>query len=368
MIRAADPSPWRRFALSLVATAAGLAAALYAFIVILDPYGARAGPKRPPSPIMDLNQRFMYPQVVRSGRFDAAIFGTSTVRLLDPRKLDGRFGASFANLGLNAGTPWEQLQLAGLFLRHVPQPKALMFGLDQTWCEQDADRKTLTFRAFPPWLYDESRLNDYPELFNLTSLEIAGRLALHRLGLMPERIRADGYEIFVPDDALYDVTRARLHLYPHGVRTVPLGEDGQLSREEKRALRFPALDWLDAFLALVPSSTRVVLATMPIHIASQAPAGTSAAAIEAECKERMTALGRRSAAAVVDFRFPSVVTTEDSNYWDPLHYRIGIADRIVAALADAYVGRESPDGFYQVLAIPGGQRRNAAGIVTRSPH
>jgi hypothetical protein len=366
MIRIADPTAWRGFALSLAAAAAGLAASLYAFVVALDPYGIRAGPGAPPSPLMDLNQRFMYPQVVRSGRFDAAIFGTSTVRLLDPKKLGSAFGASFANLGLNAGTPWEQLQLAELFLRHVPRPKALIFGLDRNWCEEDADRKKLTFRAFPPWLYDDSRLDDYLEVFNLTSLEIAGRMALHRLGLMPERIRGDGYEVFVPDEAQYDLSRARLHLYRQGAPSAALGNDVRLSLEERTALRFPALDWLEDFLARVPASSAMTLATMPIHMASQPPAGTREAAVDAECKARVTALGRSHGAAVVDFRVPSTVTTEDSNYWDPLHYRVGIADRIVVALADAYGAREATDGFYRLLAPPARQRQPPSGTLIRS--
>jgi len=42
---------------------------------------------------------------VRSGRYDSAVVGTSTVRLLDPQRLGALFGARFANLGLNAGTP-----------------------------------------------------------------------------------------------------------------------------------------------------------------------------------------------------------------------------------------------------------------------
>ena len=366
MTPGADPLAWRRFAFSLLAGAAGLAMLLYAFIVALDPYGVRTGPEVPPSPLMDLNQRFMYPQIVRSGRFDAAIFGTSTVRLLDPRKLGSAFGGTFANLGLNAGTPWEQMQLAELFLRHVPHPRVLIFGLDRTWCEEDADRKKLTFRTFPPWLYDESRRNDYPELFNLTSLEIAGRLALHRLGLFPERIRADGYEIFVPEDALYDVARARFHLYREGAGPVRAGEDVRLGPEELAALRFPALEWLEAFLNRVPASTAITLSTMPIHVASQARPGTREAAVDAACKARVAALGRSRGAAVVDFRFPSAVTTEDSNYWDPLHYRVGIADRIVGALAEASGGREAPDGFYRLVATPSRMRDPSAGPLIRS--
>jgi hypothetical protein len=366
MVRAGHRVIWRRFALTLVASAVGLATTLYGFVLALDPYGIRTGPGGPPAPLMDINQRFMYPQVVRSGRFDAAIFGTSTVRLLDPRKLGDALGGSFANLGLNAGTPWEQLQLADLFLRHVPNPRALVFGIDRTWCEEDADRKMLTFRAFPPWLYDEDRLNDYPKLFNLTSLEIAGRLALHRLGLMPERIRGDGYEIFVPDESLYDLARARYHLYGAGEPSQVSGDKAHLEPGERAALRFPALDWLESVLDRVPDSSPVMLVTMPIHVSSQAAAGTRAGALEAECKARLEALGRRRGAAVVDFRFPSAVTTEDSNYWDPLHYRVGIADRIVSALADARGGREAADGFYRILVLPARPPAERPDVLIRS--
>lgn len=338
------PAPWRGFALGLCAAALAIGAALYGFVLALDPYGIRAT-----RPIMDINQRFMYPQIVRSGRFDAAVFGTSTIRLLDPQRLDTALGGHFANLGLNAGTPWEQMQLADLFLRRVPQPKALIFGLDRTWCEGDADQKRLTFRAFPPWLYDESRLNDLPELLNLTNLEIAGRLALHRLGLMPERIRQDGFEVFVPDERLYDLERARFHIYGAGGKR-PLPESPAAAAPRQDA-PLPALDWLDALLDRVPRATAVTLTMMPVHAVAQASGAE--APVEAACKRRIAEIGRAHGAAVVDFRIPSPVTTEDSNYWDPLHYRIGIAERVVAALAEARAtGRDAADGFYRVLTPP----------------
>jgi len=44
---------------------------------------------------------------------------------------------------------------------------------------------------------------------------------------------------------------------------------------------------------------------------------------------------------------PSPVTSVDDNYWDSLHYRIGVADRIVRDLAEANRGAASPD--YLVL-------------------
>src|SRR3954470_65919 len=114
MIDHADDRIWRRFAVSFAATALGLTAILYAFIVLMDPFGVRVSPGHAPTPIMDVNQRFMYPQLVRSGRYDSAIFGTSTVRLLDPDQLNAQFGGRFINLGMNAATPWEQMQLVDL--------------------------------------------------------------------------------------------------------------------------------------------------------------------------------------------------------------------------------------------------------------
>ena len=85
-----------------------------------------------------------------------------------------------------------------------------------------------------------------PKSSNLTSLEIAGRVALNRLGLMPERIRGDGYEVFVPDEALYDLERARLHIWATadaaGLRPTPvrLSEDGA-----GRARASRPCDWLE---------------------------------------------------------------------------------------------------------------------------
>ena len=160
------PGLWRGFSATLAAAAASSAAAIFLFVLAVDPYGLRVGPGRPPSPIMDLNQRFMYPQIVRSARYDSAVFGTSTVRLLDPQRLGTLFGARFANLGLNAGTPWEQTQLARLLLGHVRQPKVLIFGLDWPWCSPDTDRDRLTFRTFPAWLYEERPLRYAYKLFS----------------------------------------------------------------------------------------------------------------------------------------------------------------------------------------------------------
>jgi hypothetical protein len=47
---------------------------------------------------------------------------------------------------------------------------------------------------------------------------------------------------------------------------------------------------------------------------------------------------------------PSPITADDDNYWDPRHYRVGIADRIAGDLAAAAHGQDSAD--YRVLSAP----------------
>ena len=56
-----------------------LALAALLFNTLIDPYGANPLRLRFERPLMDINQRFMYPQVLRSGEYDSAVFGTSTI-------------------------------------------------------------------------------------------------------------------------------------------------------------------------------------------------------------------------------------------------------------------------------------------------
>lgn len=329
---------WLRFSVWFAGAAAVTAASLYGFTVAMDPYGIFASPDRPAAPMMDVNQRFMYPQVVRSGRFDSAVFGTSTVRLLDPERLDAGLGGKFANLAMNAATPWEQTQLAGLFLLHTPAARSVIFGLDSTWCDGDADSKAkrLTFRSFPPWLYDEARAFDLLHMFDFQSLEIATRVAANRFGMSTDRIRADGYEVFTPPENLYDLARARTHIWAEKPDVTPVEPPEQPTAAQQASWRFPATAWLEGLLkqasADASGGPRVALVFPPVHIAAQPRAGSVEAARQNACKAAFTELGARYGATVMDFRFPNPVTSHDENYWDNLHYRLPIASKLTSAV------------------------------------
>jgi hypothetical protein len=346
---AGSPPEWRRFVLLFLSVAAAFGAVCIGLVAALDPYGLRAGPGRAQGPLMDGNQRFMYPQVARSGAYDGAVFGTSSLRLLDPADLGQAFGGRFANLSMNAATPYEQTELARLYLRHE-RPATLLLGIDPTWCEPDAAERRLTFRAFPAWLYQPITVWDALRQVNWQSLGTAFEGALYRLGLARARLAANGYAVFTPPEGLYDAARARAHIrHSQAVQAAAEAEPGY--RPTSADAPMPALGWLEALLAQAPPETRKLVVFPPVHVSQQGAPGSSSAAREAACKAQVARIGAARGATVVDFRIPSPITTQDTNYWDPLHYRLPVAARIVAGLKAAQAsGRDDPDGGYRVLA------------------
>lgn len=315
--------------------------ALVGFVAAVDPYGLRAAPGHPPGPIMDANQRLSYPQIARGGPFDAAVFGTSTARLLDPQALDAAFDVRFANLAVNAATSDEQARLAALFLARRPV-RAVLFGLDAPWCAADPPARTAN--AFPDWLYADRAPGDVLRQVSLRSVTTAVRTGLAELGLVQARIRGDGYAVFTPPEARYDLDRAQAH--------IRAGRVDSTSAEPPDA-PMPALDRLDNLLGRVPVEALKIVAFMPVHAAAQGSPGSAAARREEACKARAAMIGKRRGAVVVDFRRFSPLTTRDANYWDALHYRLPVAARIVSDLARAVAtGRDDLDGVYRVLAHP----------------
>jgi hypothetical protein len=325
---------------------AGLLAVAFAFIVLMNPYGHLPLRLFGAHVIMDINQRFQYPAIVRSGVFDSAVIGTSTSRLLDPDHLDARFGGRFANLAMNDARAWEQYQLALLFLRQQPRPKTLLIGLDRVWCDQNADVDRITTRGFPEWLYDDNVWNDWLYLLNPLTLEFAGRVAAHRVGLRPPRIPANGFEIFVPPESAYDPVKVDKLLWKGGPREIaPVVPPYATSEVDLLSWGFPALAWLEQILAATPVTTRRLLVFMPVHVVSQPVPGSRVAAREQVCKSHIAEISRRYEAALIDFRIRSALTTIDANYWDPLHYRLPVAHSIVDAIARAVSTRQDdPQG------------------------
>ena len=147
---------WRRFVLRFLGVLISGVIAIYLFVLLADPYDVIPFSLPIDRRIVSISDRFMYPQIVRSRRFDSLIIGTSTSRLLDPESLDRLFHVRIANLAMSSGMAWEQKTMLDLFLGAVGPPKVLIVGLDGVWCDTRADRHRTTFRGFPYWLYRDS--------------------------------------------------------------------------------------------------------------------------------------------------------------------------------------------------------------------
>ncbi|MDX2289883.1 MAG: hypothetical protein NW217_13805 [Hyphomicrobiaceae bacterium] len=328
---------WRAFVLTATATFAALMLACLLLVLAMNPYGNLPTGLFATHVIMDINQRYQYPAIVRAKTYDAIVIGTSTSRLLDPSALERAFGGRWANLAMNDSRAWEQVQLAQLFVRHTPRPHALLVGIDSVWCAPDADQNRITRRGFPEWMYDEDLLNDWLYVLNTTTVDVAVRQAVQRVGIFPPRVPHNGYEVFVPPDATYDAPKARdkIWQFVRERRIVPARQPYRLKPGEPGVWQTPALDWLEHLLGALPDTTLRLLALMPVHIAAQPRPGHKTEAVLAECKRRLAALADRHRAHLIDFMIPSEITTNDDNYWDNLHYRVGVAARIVDGLAVA---------------------------------
>lgn len=339
---------WRRFCGRLLGAALALGAAVYAFVFLLDPFDTLAlSPPFDRSPITT-NARYAFPALARRAAFDSVILGTSTSRLLRPAELDPLFDAHFVNLAMNSATAYEQWRLGTLFARHHPDAKVVLLGLDIVWCEAGDSLARYTERSFPEWMYDDNPWNDYLEQFNLYAVEQAGIELGVLAGMRPRPYGRDGYTDFLPDDARYNVARARVHLYPDGPgATAPLEPPAQMSDEQRRDLRFPALAELADLLQAMPE-TQKILFLVPYHWAHQPRPGSREAIVWGECKSRLAALAAAAARTrLVDFMIPSAVTRADDNYWDPLHYRVRVARWLAHSLRAAADGppRVAPEGY-----------------------
>lgn len=340
-----DETVWERHTGWLVGSLIGLLSLVSAVIAIANPYGnISVSPLK--HVITDTNQRFQYPAIVRSGQFDSIVVGTSTSRLLRPGALQAKFGGRFANLAMDSATAWEQYRLAKLFVTRHRNPRTLIVALDHVWCRADAATARITERGFPEWMFDDNPWNDAWSMLNKRTIEISARRLAVAAGFAKERIPFDGYEVFVPPDETYDAAKAREHIHKGG-KPRPQTSPGAMPSERLKATwQFPALAWLDEILA--SPWQRAILVFTPVHIAAL-PGGTGYWREQA-CKAHVADIARRHRAPLIDFRIASDITSRDENYWDDLHYRVGIAERIVDGMATAVTTRrDASNGDWKLL-------------------
>ena len=307
---------------------------VFLFVAIIDPWDML--PLSPPLPRVPVttNARFSMPALARSAQFDSAVVGSSSSRLLRPQRLDALLGGRFVNLSMNAATAWEQAQMLALFTRTHPAARAVIIGLDTAWCTEVPER--LTPRPFPDWMYAGSRWRGYGQMLNLYAVQEAGSELWTMLGLKRRKYGLDGYTSFVPPESAYDPPRVAAAFARWGVPPdLPASTAPHV---------LPALPMLDHALRALPAATRKLVFFTPSHISRMGAPGSDFAAVMAACKSQVTAMAAAVPnATVVDFLRASPITSAVSNYWDPVHYRLPIATRVMADLAAAAAGDDTAD-------------------------
>lgn len=337
---AADARAWVGFMRIAAASCLVLLGLVAVFIVVLDPHDHLAvSPAMVRAPI-NANQRYSYPALARSPRFDSVVIGTSTARLLKPEALNAELGGTFANLAMNSATSYEQTRLLSLFVRSRPEVRTVLFGVDAVWCERNPTPVRYTPRPFPEWLYDDNPWNDYVHLLNGPTLEQAARQLEFQLGWREPRFGFDGYRTFLPPIEEYNLEKARRNLYGgDGTPRPPGGTPGEITGKERNAASYGALDNLRHALSAVPVATRVVFWLVPYHYFHIGGPESKRVAWLADCKRRIVELAAsRPNSYVLDMMFASDLTRADSNYWDPLHFSEAVAAQLPGLLRRAAEG------------------------------
>lgn len=317
---------WRSFIRIFCWAAMLFAGALYLFILLVDPYdNVPFSPPLKREPI-STNQRFSYPSLARNPSFDSAIIGTSTLRLLNPQRLNALTSNSWVNLAMNSATAYEQMEMLNLFLKNHPTAKYVVLGIDDAWCRPGTEIQEFTFRPFPPWMYDGYRWNDLLYLFNDKALENSVRMIEYWVGKREAKYDAAGFTDFTKDFGEYNLEKTKALLYPNGV-SEDLPIEPRLARKKQQEFashRLLVEGWPKG------TTARLILVQVPLHADYQRRSRD----IISGCKQSIaTGIQRGLAMQVIDMMQINSMTVDDSNYWDSLHYRRNVAENIMRRIS-----------------------------------
>ena len=338
-------APWTRFLRWLALASLVFGGGLYTFILMVDPYqNVPFSPAFDRAPI-STNQRYAFPALARNPGFDSVIIGTSTLRLIDPARMSRLLDSPFVNLAMNSATAYEQTRIHALFMRAPAD--YLVIGIDDAWCERQAEYTKYTFRGFPEWMYDDDPWNDLRYMFNDQALENAVRMVEYLTGKREAKYRRDGYRDLSKDFGTYDLEAARGRLYEGAARLIPAASlEPRLTRAD---WHYATHALLEVMLRATPTATRIAVVFPPLH----GFWASKGAVNYAECKGR---IGQRVAGypnvGVIDYLFLSPLTTNDENYWDPLHFVNDVARLMERDLFGLFTHGVAASAHARVYKVP----------------
>jgi hypothetical protein len=298
---------WRRWLLILLATLVTSSVAVFAAVVMLDPYSTG---RLTPIQRVDIaipTRTFVVAGLARDPRFNAAVLGNSHGMSIEPEILDAATGARFVQLWVYGQLPPDTMFLLDVFDRlHHAQRPTLVVVFDFFWCDAERGRSLNT--ELPRWLFEGSDLNYLRKLPSPLAVIGALRRLLILGGLAAPAGRADG---FVPD------------FWNPGNRAV-------FSREMVGMVRptdipdmgepYPYMEDLAGHLAKLDPDSRVVLVLPPEYIDALPVPGSAAQAKEDRCKDRAREIARlRPNTGFVDLQVDGPLARDSANFIDARH-------------------------------------------------
>lgn len=332
---------WPRFLGAFFATLLVVAAAAWAALAIVDPYGTGRFTPIASQFVFDEAPRLTDANRARDPSFDSAVIGNSTIQSLDPRRLDTSTGRHFVQLSIPGTWAPEQIAVLDSFRRHhKKRARIVVIGIDATWCQPGLKpTRETALNPFPFWLYSSSDVEYVGSLMSTLSWKVAAarlRVWLRRL----PAARADGYDDY-ENGRVYDPSTAQARIKKEGIQGLDAPAAG--------ALDFPAFHELAAALQKLDPSSQKIIVFPPIAAVKMTAARIEAAS---DCHTAARkALQAVPNITVLDFFTKNVITQDERNFWDPIHYRSSIARRIEDAISEVLKGAPPDRAVGQALSF-----------------
>jgi hypothetical protein len=316
----AEPKEWGRWLGVFLGALALGAAAIFAFVLAIDPYDSGRFGVLGIQGVDDASPRTANASRARDPQFDSAVIGNSTGQLLKPSELSALTGKRFVQLTVPGTGPREQLAVMDFFVRQHPQVGAIVIVTDASWCQRDPALRMQ--HPFPFWLYGESTLDYLGRLFSTRALRLGSRRITVGLGLRP-RSAPDGYWDYEKEG-------------PGELAPVIASHDDGGSAPAKVSEDFPAVALLDGAIRKLAPNVPVVLVVPPSLAATLPGPGTLAAAEAQACNAALRKLvAGRPHSNFINYRVDNALTRDRANFMDLGHYRAIIARKMEQGIAES---------------------------------
>jgi hypothetical protein len=324
---AATGADWGHWLAVFAAVLVGAAGGLYVLLVLVDPYDTGRFPGFGISGIVDENPRTANASRGRDPRFDAAVLGTSTGELLEPRRLSQATGFNFVQLTVPGSGPREQLALLRWFIANHQRIGALVIASDETWCTLDPALPIE--HPFPFWLYGGNR--EY----------LANVLRSHSLDLAWRRIEL-ALHMRAPTDPTGYADYEAGKVWAFDPPSPPSEAAASTAIPE---MSFPGIERLQEMITGLPATVPVVLVMPPVFYTLLPQEGSQDSVRFAHCKAALAQLVTdRAGSGFIDYRIDGPIARDPKNFMDERHYRADIARQIERNIAATFRPGRPPAG------------------------